>query len=208
MSVKNLDCQGLPCPQPVIKCKEAAADKAVTHINVTVDNAPANENVTRFLTTQGFTADSEKSGDVWKITAVRNDVGETNDNDCAECEVMTNEQIAQIQAKTTVFITSEFLGKGDDELGGKLMFNFIATLPEMQDELFRIVLVNSGVKLACAPHPCLEKLQDIANAGTTVLVCGTCLEHFGVLDKKEVGDTTNMLDVVTSLQVATKVITI
>ena len=39
------------------------------------------------------------------------------------------------------------------------------------------------------------------------MVCGTCLNHFGLLDKKQCGETTNMLDIVTSLQVADKVIT-
>jgi hypothetical protein len=41
-----------------------------------------------------------------------------------------------------------------------------------------------------------------------VLVCGTCLDHFGLLSQKAVGETTNMLDVVTSLQLATKVINV
>ena len=46
--------------------------------------------------------------------------------------------------------------------------------------------------------PCLEKIQALAAKGVTVLVCGTCLDFFGLLEKKAVGDTTNMLDVVTS----------
>ncbi|MCA1945769.1 MAG: sulfurtransferase-like selenium metabolism protein YedF, partial [Desulfovibrio sp.] len=35
---------------------------------------------------------------------------------------------------------------------------------------------------------------------------GTCLEHFGLMATKAVGETTNMLDVVTSMQLATKVV--
>jgi hypothetical protein len=38
------------------------------------------------------------------------------------------------------------------------------------------------------------------------LVCGTCLNYYGLLEQKKVGETTNMLDIVTSLQVADKVI--
>jgi len=41
-----------------------------------------------------------------------------------------------------------------------------------------------------------------------VLVCGTCLGHFGLLEKKKVGETTNMLDIVTSMQLADKVISL
>lgn len=98
------------------------------------------------------------------------------------------------------------MGRGDDELGGKLMLNFLATLPELGDELWRVILVNSAVKLAVEGSEHLTKLKDIENADVTVLVCGTCLDHFGLLDQKRVGQTTNMLDVVTSLQLADKVI--
>jgi hypothetical protein len=34
------------------------------------------------------------------------------------------------------------------------------------------------------------------------------LNHFGLLEKKQVGETTNMLDIVTALQLADKVISI
>ena len=49
-------------------------------------------------------------------------------------------------------------------------------------------------------------MEQPADAGCSILVCGTCLDHFGLLDRKQVGDTTNMLDIVTSMQLADKVI--
>jgi hypothetical protein len=42
----------------------------------------------------------------------------------------------------------------------------------------------------------------------SILVCGTCLEFFGLMGEKALGQVTNMLDVVTSQDVADKVITI
>jgi peroxiredoxin family protein len=51
---------------------------------------------------------------------------------------------------------------------------------------------------------CLEELQKLEESGVSILVCGTCLEFFGLTDKRAVGDVTNMLDVVTSFQLATK----
>ena len=41
-----------------------------------------------------------------------------------------------------------------------------------------------------------------------IMVCGTCLDHFQLLDQKKVGQTTNMLDIVTAMQLADKVINI
>ena len=67
------------------------------------------------------------------------------------------------------------------------------------------MLVNGGVKLT-AGGPALEKLKALAEAGCSILVCGTCLDHFGLLDKKQVGDTTNMLDIITSMQLADKIV--
>jgi hypothetical protein len=40
------------------------------------------------------------------------------------------------------------------------------------------------------------------------MVCGTCLSHFQLLEKKEVGETTNMLDIVTAMQLADSVINV
>ena len=78
----------------------------------------------------------------------------------------------------------------------------------MGDELWRLVLVNNGVKLTIEDSPVLEDLMAYEKEGMTILVCGTCLTHFGLLEVKKVGVTTNMLDIVTSMQLADKVINI
>lgn len=66
-----------------------------------------------------------------------------------------------IQDKQLVFITSDKIGHGDDELGRKLMANFIKTLPEMGNSLWRIILLNGGVKLATEQGEILESLKKI-----------------------------------------------
>ena len=107
-------------------------------------------------------------------------------------------------AKTLVLITTETLGRGDDHLGIKLMETFLETLQEITP--WRIILLNAGVKLSALHGAALESLKKLANNGTEILVCGTCLGFYNLLDKKAVGETTNMLDVVTSLGVADKII--
>jgi intracellular sulfur oxidation DsrE/DsrF family protein len=78
----------------------------------------------------------------------------------------------------------------------------------MGDELWRLVFVNSGVKLTIDGAGTLQDLKDLETEGLTILVCGTCLDHFDLLEKKQVGQTTNMLDIVTAMQLADKVINI
>jgi hypothetical protein len=50
--------------------------------------------------------------------------------------------------KILVLVAADSLGKGKDELGRKIVINFIRTMKEMGDDLWRLVLLNSGVKLA------------------------------------------------------------
>jgi TusA-related sulfurtransferase len=54
----------------------------------------------------------------------------------------------------------------------------------------------------------LDDLKELEAGGLTILVCGTCLDHFDLLPRKQVGQTTNMLDIVTAMQLADKVINI
>ena len=103
-------------------------------------------------------------------------------------------------------ISTDKIGLGDDELGVKLMESFITTLKEMGPDLWKIVFVNNGVKLTIENSNVLPDLKNLADTGTDILVCGTCLNHFNLLEKKQVGETTNMLDIVTSMQLADKVI--
>ena len=98
------------------------------------------------------------------------------------------------------------IGFGDDALGIKLMVNFIRTLNEMGDELWRLVFVNNGVKLTIDGSEVVADLQKYEKNGIKILVCGTCLTHFDLLERKQVGITTNMLDIVTAMQNADKVI--
>ena len=110
--------------------------------------------------------------------------------------------------KTVVILASDCLGKGNDELGRGIATNFVKTLKEMGDGLWRLVLLNGGVKLAVEDSEVLPDLQKLAEAGLGILVCGRCLETFNLSEKRRVGEITNMLDIVTAMQVADKVISL
>ena len=196
----ELDCRGLACPEPVMRCRSLVNGTRPASVCVLVDNGAACENVTRFLEKSGYAVASlHEDGDVWRVT------GTAGEQVCACAE---EEVAAAFPAKTkvAVLITTEFLGSGDDGLGEKLMGNFLATLPDLGDSLWRIVLLNGGVKLAAKPGKALDSLKSLEAAGVSVLVCGTCLSFYGLLEDRQVGETTNMLDVVSSLGIADKII--
>jgi hypothetical protein len=67
---------------------------------------------------------------------------------CWAGEISVPERQARDGNKTLVLLATDRLGKGDDDLGGKIVINFIWTMKEMGDDLWRLVLLNRGVKLA------------------------------------------------------------
>ncbi len=50
--------------------------------------------------------------------------------------------------KTIVLLATDSLGQGDAELGWHIVVNFLRTVKEMGDDLWRLVLLNGAVKLA------------------------------------------------------------
>ena len=199
MSNKTLDCRGLACPNPVIKTKELIDRGDVQQLTVLVDNPAAQENVSRLLQRAGFQVSVEAQGDASAVIGSRADAG--------ACQVFV-ETPEEGLSKILVLIGADRLGRGDEDLGARLMANFIATLKEMGPDLWCVGLVNAGVKLAVAGSEVLAGLTGLSQSGVRLLVCGTCLNHFNLLSAKQVGETTNMLDIVTAMQLADKVITL
>lgn len=204
----EVDARGLACPEPVLKTKSAIEQPGVTVVRVQVDNDAAVENVSRFLTYQGFgvSVDSMVDGSVVEGIKEKSDEASSGNPEAGAASKAGGGSKASDTQKIVVMIGSRTFGEGDDVLGQKLMLSFIKTLKEMGEDLWRLIFVNGGVHFAIEGAELLPDLVDIEAQGTTILVCGTCLNHFDILDKKRVGQTTNMLDIVTAMQLADKVI--
>ncbi|MFA5905669.1 MAG: sulfurtransferase-like selenium metabolism protein YedF [Desulfobacula sp.] len=203
MEKKIIDCRGLQCPAPVLKTKQYLEEEAALEIDVIVDNDAAVENVSRFLNFQGFGVSVDSNGRFSTISGQR-DPGKAKKLEPGSGSIKVKEK--SDTQKILVMISSQSIGKGDDELGQKLMINFVKTLKEMGTDLWRIVFVNHGVKFAAKGSVILDELMGLANSSVSILVCGACLTHLNLLEEKMIGETTNMLDIVTSMQLADKVI--
>jgi len=195
-----IDCRGLACPAPVLAAKKELDTRNPETITVVVDNEAAKRNLTRFLTTRAYMVSVNEEDGVFTILG--------RAENAASPSQEPGPQAAAGGRKIVVLVTSDTLGRGDDDLGRALMLNFLRTLNEMGPELWRLIFVNSGIKLTIENSPVIETLASLEEEGITILVCGTCLTHFGLLEKKKVGETTNMLDVVTAMQASDSVITI
>lgn len=104
--------------------------------------------------------------------------------------------------KKFMVITSETLGKGNDELGAILTRVFLTCLGQGDEVPEVLGLMNGGVKLACEGSPVLEELKKIEERGVKVRACGTCLDFFELRDKLVVGEAGKMPDTVAGLMTA------
>ncbi len=207
----DIDARGQACPQPVLMTKQVVDNDRPSRLSVQVDNQAAVENVSRFLGTRGYETTSNGQGGAFTVSGIDVSNSERENNAAESVEPVTavpDSFHREETGKMLVLIASDRMGAGDDDLGQKLMISFINTLGEMGNDLWRIVFVNNGVKLTIAESPVLESLTAYEKQNISIWVCGTCLTHFDLLNEKQVGETTNMLDIVTAMQLATKVITL
>jgi selenium metabolism protein YedF len=199
MIEKNkIDCRGLACPQPVIDTKEALSN-ADGPIEVIVDNEAASTNVSRFAQSRGARVSVVEQEGEFHLTI---EPGDGNSSGEAPPIVCGTDGVG----KTVVCVSSEGMGRGDDGLGQVLMAAFLDTLAQFKDEISHLIFLNAGVKLTVADSKMLEQLQQMEQVGAKILVCGTCLNHFGIQDSRAVGTVSNMYEIVDTLTKAGRVI--
>jgi len=171
---------------------------------VIVDNKAAKENVSRFLKkSDAKIIRIETEGSKYHIFAeVKDDmqVDEIKGEDYA-CD------INPITGKT-IFIASDAIGTGSDELGQKLMKAFLYTLTTFEQKPACLLFMNSAVKLCIEGSDSISNLKTLSDNGTEILVCGTCLDYYGITDKLQVGKISNMYDIAGHLNDDEKVIKI
>ena len=108
-----------------------------------------------------------------------------------------------------VFIGKDHVGEGDPQLGYNLMKMAIYTLSEGEDAPASVLFMNSGVKLVAGDEQqIIDSVNKLIEKGTEVLVCGTCLDFYGLKEQLKVGEVSNMYDILGRMQEAAKTITL
>ncbi|MBD3392035.1 MAG: sulfurtransferase-like selenium metabolism protein YedF [Chitinivibrionales bacterium] len=190
-----VDARGKPCPLPVVMARKALANLAPgAGLEIVVDDPVARQNVCRYLDTQGISAHvQEKSGDFRIMTGARP-------------EDAAHETHEQAHGGHAVCVKSNRMGHGDDDLGDVLIRAFLNVLDEIQPLPSSIVFYNSGITLALKDSPVLASLRQLEDHGVRILVCGTCLNHFGQKENIGVGAVSNMYDIAEALARASHVV--
>lgn len=197
--MKEIDARGLACPKPVILTKQAM-DAGEREIVVRVDNQAAVENVKRLAGSQKY-AVTVTGGQGEFVLAM------TGDGTGAAAEVPEPVCPAAAGGDWAVFVGRDIVGAGDRELGGNLMRMYFYTLTQLEDLPAAVIFMNDGVKLPTLDDQVAGHLEELAARGVKVLVCGTCLNFYGLSDKLKVGAVSNMYDIVTEMGRHGKVVT-
>ncbi|EFC92373.1 putative cytoplasmic protein [Dethiosulfovibrio peptidovorans DSM 11002] len=197
--MQTVDARGKMCPQPVIMTKKAI-EAGASEIKVIVDNAIAGQNVTRLLKSKGFEVVLEAENDLdIAVTGIKGDgpsEGEDGTSPSEDTRGRSNGPSGDSKA-IAVIITRDILGGADRDLGEILIKGFLGTLHQLDDELIpeTLAFMNEGVKLALKDSSTCESIIELEKKGCRILVCGTCVNHFGIADQVGVGEISNMFDI-------------
>lgn len=196
--MEQIDARGQACPLPVVRAKKALAAMEEGVLEVLVDNRTAVHNLEALAKTLKVEAVSDERGEAaFAVTFAK---GATAGDGAAAGADAAAAACPAAQAAPTggvvAVIPSEFMGSGDDELGAVLMKGFVFALTQLDELPATVLMYNGGVKLACAGSSSLDDLRALAEAGVEIMSCGTCLNHYGLADRLEVGEATNMYVIV------------
>ena len=181
----EINAVGLACPKPVINTKKELDKIDNGIVVVTVDNDIAKQNILKLSNSLNCKAEIIKQ-----------------EKDLISIEIKKGENVIIEEKKQDeledkcIFISSDKIGNGNDELGAVLMKGFIYTLTESKPYPKSILLVNSGVKLTTENYDTVGNLKILEEAGVEILSCGTCLDYYGLKESLKLGSVTNMYTIV------------
>ena len=190
--MKEIDCRGMACPAPVVTTKKTLDELGEQPFVLIVDDPAARENVERFVKSQGALFQTEERAGTYYLR-----IQKGNPYGAAP---------SQPTEKVVVYVNSNLMGAGDEQLGALLMRTFFKTLSDLDRKPWRMIFINSGVKLTADGSEVLETLKTLADQGVEILSCGTCLDFYGLKEELRAGTVSNMYEIAQSLLKADKTV--
>lgn len=192
--MRIIDTKGLLCPRPLIMLKEALLEvEAGDPIQVITDNETSLKNLLAYLRDQGADPAIETQGKVHTISTLRPLTSIADSDPAAYCST------GAVFNDYVVCLKSNVMGEGDPELGKLLMQTFLENL-KLQDHLpSHVVMYNAGVKLAMKDSPACSSLSELEELGCRIMLCGTCIDFYGLQYEIGVGMISNMVSITETL---------
>jgi hypothetical protein len=109
---------------------------------------------------------------------------------------------------TVILITNNGMGKGPQDLQLTLLGKYLELLDLQNDLPSALCFYTEGVRLVTEGSPVIERLRALEEKGIRLIVCSTCLNYFGLVDKVKIGIVGGMGDILAAQWQAGKVITL
>ena len=201
--METVNAVGLACPKPLMMAK-TKIDEGARELAVQVDNETAVKNVSRLAEKYGLAVAVEEIEGGWSVNFT--------EGEGASAAAVAPAPVAACSPAGcgyAVFVGKDHVGEGDPQLGYNLMKMAIYTLSESDNVPASLLFMNGGVKLVAGDEQqIIDSVSKLIEKGTEVLVCGTCLDFYGLKDQLKVGEVSNMYDILGRMQDASKIITL
>ncbi|MCH5313440.1 MAG: sulfurtransferase-like selenium metabolism protein YedF [Helicobacter sp.] len=200
----QIEVRDLPCPEPVIKVKQALQGvnehSLKLHTYEIIGNTPTSkENLARFLKTEGFEFEMGFGRDGQFMIVLKNKASKEN-----------KEGKEKIVPKMMLF-KSDKVGEG--ELGGMLINGFLKSLLHSDILPQKILFINRGVLLTTDNNEVdnaeiVEVLKELEKQGVEIYSCGSCLSYFALTERLKVGMIGNALESVQNMLLSDNLISL
>lgn len=107
---------------------------------------------------------------------------------------------------TVLVFNNDGMGQGEETLRHRLAVNYLNAVREAETRPSAILLYAAGVKLATFDSPCREALSALVKAGSRIIACRTCLDHYGLMEKVPDNEIGNMLMILEAQASASRII--
>lgn len=192
--MKIIDTKGQTCPRPLIMMKEALLEtEEGAPIQVITDNETSLKNLLNYLNDQGVSPSVETNGNVHTISTTSPGSKIADSDAAVYCETDV------VNTNYVVCLKSNLMGEGDPDLGKLLMETFVENLKLQTLLPTHVVLYNSGVKLAMKESPVCSSLSELEELGCRIMLCGTCIDFYGLQYEIGVGMISNMVSITETL---------
>ena len=172
---------GWECPKPVIETKRMLDTMREGTVTTIVDDQVAFNNLINLASSLGYEVSHNEENGLIHVSVTK-----TKDAD----------DLMKGAGDLVIVIATNCFGEGPKELGENLMKSYLYAQTEVSPKPKTIIFNNSGVFLTTEGSPVEDSLKALEADGVEILICGACLNFYGLTDKLIVGSVTNMYTIV------------
>lgn len=108
---------------------------------------------------------------------------------------------------TAILFTRFGVGQAPEDLQLRLAGSFLTVLHDLPEPPAALLFYTDGVRLACEGSPVLDHLRHFAGQGVPLVLCGTCVDYFGLREQVRIGTVAGMATILEAMAQADKILT-